>query len=255
MPCWQRMLLQYWLPPSLGSPSGMLTLCRKFGRVAFGPIFEPKCSSSSCSLSSSSGGSEGRSCLPLAETSTLLQFQAHSCAVRAGGKRWARPKTAGQQRTSTGSWHCDLSWPGQSSYQGTPGQDHAMKQRAAAPLAPETEPTQSFKEHRSRSGSSASCMMQHRECSMARGASGMFLPPCEATAEDPAVCEDAEPDLAGCVHAVGVHPKVINEALHLDLQMPLGNSVVHLQAGARQSEHSSKHRGRISRDLDSRGLV
>lgn len=85
MPCWQRMLLQYWLPPSLGSPSGMLTLCRKFGRVAFGPIFEPKCSSSSCSLSSSSGGSEGRSCLPLAETSTLLQFQAHSCAVRAGG--------------------------------------------------------------------------------------------------------------------------------------------------------------------------
>ena len=53
----------------------MLTLCRKFGRVAFGPILEPRYSSSSCSLSPSSGGSEGRACLPLAETSTLLHFR------------------------------------------------------------------------------------------------------------------------------------------------------------------------------------
>ena len=48
----------------------------------------------------------------------------------------------------------------------------------------------------------------------------MSLTPGEATAEDPAVREDAEPDLAGCVHAVGIHPKVVYEALHLDLQMP-----------------------------------
>ena len=63
-------------------------------------------------------------------------------------------------------------------------------------------------------------------CGTARDAPGVSLTPGEATAEDPAVCEDAEPDLAGRVHAAGVHPKVVHEALYLHLQMPLGNSVV-----------------------------
>ena len=105
-------------------------------------------------------------------------------------------------------------------------------QCAAAPLTPGAGPDRTFKQHHSRSTGSASCDVvlksdvQHRECSRGRDAPSMFLTPGEATAEDPAGCQDAEPDLAGCVHAVGVHPKVIYEALHLNLQMPLGNSVL-----------------------------
>ena len=115
-------------------------------------------------------------------------------------------------------------------------------------------PGQTLRQHHSRVACSSSCKVQHRECSLGRNAPGMFLTPGEATAENPAVCEDAEPDLAGCVHAVGVHPKVIYEALHLNLQMPWGNSVLHSQAGARSSEHGSERRWRLSRAPDSRDL-
>ena len=125
-----------------------------------------------------------------------------------------------------------------------------MKWCAATTLAPESEPGQRFKQHCSRSACSQHKLHDPAQvCDTARDAPGVSLTPGEATAEDPTVCEDAEPDLAGCVHAVGIHPKVVYEALHLNLQMHLGNSVLHSQLGARSSEHGSERRGRIVRGM------